>query len=132
MACDDREESGRGLWQYPDELADALERFGLAPSSHTPPLMVRTALNGLYRYELRRLRDRLLARQIQKPDYLAQVIVLRKKYWPLSLLPAAWERILSRRPLSTSATRDTGQGRKDESGQPARSGSQRSPVVRIR
>ncbi len=89
----DIDEDGRGDWQYPDELAEALARFGLAPTGRTPPLMVRTALNGLYRYELRRLRDRLLARQIQKPDYLAQVVVLRKKYWPLSLLPAAWERI---------------------------------------
>ena len=83
----------RGPWHYPAELADALARFGLAPSSHNAPTMVRDALNGLYRYELRRLRDRLIARQIEKPDYIEHVIGLRKKYWPLSLLPAAWERI---------------------------------------
>lgn len=82
-----------GPWRYPPELAEALGAFGLAPSSRSHPLEVRTALNGLYRYELRRLRDRLLARQLEKPEYVALVIGLRKKYWPLSLLPEAWERI---------------------------------------
>jgi hypothetical protein len=80
-------------WRYPPELSTALAGFGLAPSSVTHPRRVRDALNGLYRYELRRLRDRLLAREIEKPDYLAEVIALRKKYWPLSLLPEAWEDI---------------------------------------
>ena len=80
-------------WRYPAELLEALASFGLAPSSRTQPRAVRAALNGLYRYELRRLRDRLLAGQIEKPDYVGQVIGLRKKYWPLSLLPEVWERV---------------------------------------
>ncbi len=80
-------------WSYPPELAEALATFGMAPSGHTSPTLVRTALNALYRYELRRLRDRYLARQIAKPDYLDVVVHLRKKYWPLSMLPEVWERI---------------------------------------
>jgi hypothetical protein len=80
-------------WRYPPELSDALGAFGLAPSSRTEPRFVRDALNALYRYELRRERDRLLARQVGKPEYLAEVIRLRKKYWPLSLLPDVWEKI---------------------------------------
>jgi hypothetical protein len=80
-------------WSYPPELADALAAFGLAPSPHTPPLVVRDALNDLYRFELRRLRDEYLAKRIAKPDYLAHVVVLRKKYWPLTLQLPAWERI---------------------------------------
>ena len=46
-------------WTYPDELRSALVRFGLAPTAATPPALVRDALNDLYRYELRRMRDRL-------------------------------------------------------------------------
>jgi hypothetical protein len=81
------------VWTYPSELADALARFGLSPQPHTSPVFVRDALNDLYRYELRRLRDRLLAGQIAKPDYVGIVISLRKKYWPLSMLPQTWEEV---------------------------------------
>jgi hypothetical protein len=81
------------MWRYPPELFDALTTFGLAPSEHSEPRRVRDALNALYRFELRRERDRLLARQVAKPEYLANVIALRKKYWPLSMLPEVWERL---------------------------------------
>lgn len=80
-------------WHYPSELAEALRRFGLAPGADTPPLLVRDALNDLYRYQLRRLRDEYVARRIVKNDYLSRVVALRKKYWPLTLLPETWERI---------------------------------------
>lgn len=78
---------------YPDELAEALARFGLAPTPATPPTFVRNALNALYRYQLRRLRDGLLAGRLAKPAYLAAVVALRKRYWPLSMLPEVWERV---------------------------------------
>jgi hypothetical protein len=81
------------VWRYPPELTDALAGLGLAPSARTEPLLVRDALNGLYRYELRRLRDQLLAGVIARPDYIGVVITLRKKYWPLSMLPDVWVRI---------------------------------------
>ena len=81
------------MWRYPPDFVAALAAFGLVPTSRTPPVLVRDALNDLYRYELRRLRDRYLARAIAKPDYLAHVIVLRKKYWPLSLQIDGWERL---------------------------------------
>jgi hypothetical protein len=54
---------------------------------------VRDALNGLYRYEIRRLRDRLLAKEFPNDEYIGRVIALRKKYWPLSLQLPAWEKI---------------------------------------
>ena len=88
-------------WQYPSELQAALGTFGLAPVSDTPPAVVRDQLNDLYRFELRRLRDQLLAGAIPKPDYLDRVIVLRKRYWPLSLPLPAWEQIC--RPTSADA-----------------------------
>jgi hypothetical protein len=80
-------------WTYPRELLDALATFGLAPRPETPPRFVRDQLNELYRYEIRRLRDQLRAGIVQKPDYVGLVIALRKKYWPLTLQPAEWERI---------------------------------------
>ena len=54
---------------------------------------MRAALNDLYRYELRAMRDRLLAKEIEKAGYLDRVLVLRKKYWLLSIQLPAWEKI---------------------------------------
>lgn len=84
-----------GSWTYPDELGVALLALGLAPTPATPPSLVRDALNDLYRYELRRMRDGLRAGTIEKQDYLDLVISTRRKYWPLTLPLAAWERICS-------------------------------------
>jgi hypothetical protein len=81
------------VWTYPPEFRDALGQLGLAPRETTAPAVVRDALNDLYRYELRRMRDELRAGRIPKPDYLDRVVALRKKYWPLSLTLDAWERI---------------------------------------
>ena len=83
-------------WSYPPELIDALTAFGLSPTSATPPLLVRDALNDLYRYEIRRLRARLLAGEVEKSGYHALVVALRRKYWPLTLQPSAWERVVTR------------------------------------
>ena len=83
-------------WTYPDELSRALLAFGLKPVPTTPPLLVRGALNGLYRFEIRRLRQRLLDGHVDREHYVDEVIVLRKKYWPLALQPMHWEEIVVR------------------------------------
>ena len=80
-------------WLYPPEFLAALAGHGLAPSSATPPLFVRDAVNDLYRYELRRARDRHIRGDIAKIEYLDVVVALRKKYWLLTLPAVAWERI---------------------------------------
>ena len=80
-------------WIYPPEFIEALAGFGLAPTPETPPSLLRDALNDLYRYELRRMRDGLRAGQIEKVDYHGVVIAARKRYWPLSLPLPAWEKI---------------------------------------
>ena len=80
-------------WSYPPELLDVLLTFGLKPAATTPPSVVRAALNDLYRFEIRRLRQRLLDGAVAKANYIDEVIKLRKKYWPLSLQPEHWERI---------------------------------------
>jgi hypothetical protein len=81
-------------WAYSVELLEALGRFGLAPGPDTPPRLVRDQLNDLYRWEIRRLRDRLLAGEFPKADYVGHVVALRKKYWPLSFTPVQWETVL--------------------------------------
>jgi hypothetical protein len=81
------------VFRYPEELLAALGAFGLAPRATTPPAVVRDALNDLYRFELRRMRDRLRAGHIAATDYYGLVVALRKQYWPLSLTLDAWHRI---------------------------------------
>jgi hypothetical protein len=83
-------------WSYPPELFDVLLTFGLKPGPATPPRFVRDALNDLYRFEIRRLRQRMVEGLIEKARYSDEVIALRKKYWPLSLQPAQWERVCGR------------------------------------
>ena len=84
------------MWSYPPELLDVLLAFGLKPSSHTPPPLVRGALNDLYRFEIRRLRQRMVDGKVEKARYADEVVALRKKYWPLSLQPEHWEKICLR------------------------------------
>lgn len=80
-------------WRYPEELLTGLAEFGLAPTPHTPPRLVREQLSDLYRHEIRRLRARLLAGDVPKADYAGHVVALRKKYWPLSFTPEQLEKI---------------------------------------
>ena len=84
-------------WTYPEELAQALLMYGLKPTSVTPPLMVRDAVNDLYRYEIRRLRQRRHDGLVEKSRYVDEVILLRKRYWPLTLQPEHWEKICATR-----------------------------------
>lgn len=86
----------RQLWRYPEDLVEALLAYGLRPTPATPPLLVRSALNDLYRYEIKRLRQRLLDGRVEKARYVEEVITLRKRYWPLSLQAGQWERIVTR------------------------------------
>jgi hypothetical protein len=49
---------------------------------------VREYVNDLYRYEIRRLRDRLLRGEFPKNNYFDRVVLLRNKYSVLALRPA--------------------------------------------
>ena len=91
-------------WSYPPELLAALLAFGLSPTTTTPPSLVREALNDLYRFEIRRLRQRLVDGKVEKARYADAVIALRKRYWPLSLQASQWEEICRRRESTLSIT----------------------------
>ncbi|HXH06267.1 MAG TPA: hypothetical protein VNI83_06720 [Vicinamibacterales bacterium] len=77
-------------YRYEPEILAALAGLGIAPTEQTPPERARELANDLYRYELRRLRDRLRRREIEKSGYAAQVVALRRKYWVLSVPVTAW------------------------------------------
>lgn len=70
--------------RYKPEVLEQLATHGIRPSPATPPEKVHEFLNDLYRFELRRLRDRLLRREIAKPDYYDRVVEVRRRYLLLS------------------------------------------------
>ena len=77
-------------YRYRREVIDALARHGLAPGRDTPPQLLRDALNDLYRYEIRRLRLRLLRKDFPRSEYVPKVLGLRAKYLLLSMPMAEW------------------------------------------
>lgn len=78
------------LFRYRTDVLEQLCRHGIRPTPATPPALARELLNDLYRYELRRLRDRLLRHEFPKGDYFGQVVELRRKYALLSLRVTQW------------------------------------------
>ena len=54
---------------YKAEILEQLRAHGIQPTPETRPELVHEFVNDLYRYELRRLRDRLLRREVQKAQY---------------------------------------------------------------
>jgi hypothetical protein len=77
-------------YRYRQDVLDELVRHGLIPRPATSPQALRDAVSDLYRYEIRRLRDELLAHRIPKRDYASRVVELRKRYLLLSIPVALW------------------------------------------
>jgi hypothetical protein len=78
------------LYQYrPDVLAE-LWRHGVQPRDTTPPDLVRGFVNDLYRYELRKLRDRLLVGDVARTAYYDLVVQTRNRYRVLALKSVQW------------------------------------------
>ena len=76
--------------RYKQAILDSLWTHGVQPSPDTPPELVHDFVNDLYRYELRRLRDRLLRRDVRKSDYYDLVVEVRERYRSLALKPCQW------------------------------------------
>ena len=47
-------------FRYRGDIVDALWRYGVHPTARTRPELVHEFVSDLYRFELRRLRDRLV------------------------------------------------------------------------
>ncbi|MCH2254016.1 MAG: hypothetical protein MK365_12735 [Vicinamibacterales bacterium] len=77
-------------YTYHPKVSEDLGRFGLRPRPTTPPALAKEFVNDLYRYELRTLRARLVAREIPRQGYSDRVVELRKKYFLLSIRLDLW------------------------------------------
>jgi hypothetical protein len=77
-------------YSYRADVLEQLAGHGIMPTAATSPDLVHEYLNDLYRYELRRLRRRLLDHQILKADYFGHVVELRRKYPLLSVRRNLW------------------------------------------
>jgi hypothetical protein len=80
------------IYEYAPEALEQLAAHGLRPGPGSRPALVREALSDLYRYEIRRLRRRLLSGQIAREAYAGHVIALRRQYWLLSIPVERWVR----------------------------------------
>lgn len=77
-------------YRYRPAVVDQLWQHGIHPGPATPPELVREFVNDLYRYELRRLRDRLVRKEIPKTGYYDRVVEIRLRYPLLSVKPHQW------------------------------------------
>jgi hypothetical protein len=77
-------------YKYRDMVLVELARHGINPNEETPPEFAREFVNDLYLYEIRALRKRMRAGEIEKRDYAGRVEGLRKSYPILSLPVALW------------------------------------------
>ncbi len=78
------------VFTYHQQVLDALAGHGLIPTTRTSPQQLRDAVRDLYKYEIRRLRERLIAGEFPKRDYAGLVVTLRQRYWLLSIPMELW------------------------------------------
>ena len=76
------------VYRYRSDVLEKLGVHGIRPRPTTPPELAREYVNDLYRYEIRKLRDRLLRGEFPKHSYIDHVVSLRNKYSVLALRPA--------------------------------------------
>jgi hypothetical protein len=76
-----------GRFYYRSDVLEQLLCHGVRPTDHTRPGLVRDFVRDLYKYEIRRLRERYLRREFPKVEYARRVDALRRQY-PVLALPA--------------------------------------------
>ena len=74
-----------GRYRYRPEVLDCLRVHGVQPTDRTNPGLVRDYVRDLYKYEIRRLRERYLRREFSKSEYALKVDALRRQYPVLAL-----------------------------------------------
>ncbi len=78
------------LFAWDPDMIQALAVLGISPGPRSSPTLVKDYVSALYRYELRRLRDRYVAGEIAKAQFKTSIIELRPRYWMLSIPAARW------------------------------------------
>jgi hypothetical protein len=77
-------------YRYQPVILEELARFGVFPTAETPPALVHEFISDLYRFELRRLRERLVRGELARVDYADHVVELRRRYPLVSIRPSLW------------------------------------------
>jgi len=72
---------------YRADVLRELSRHGVQPTVHSRPELVRDFVRDLYKYEIRRLKERMLRNEFARAEYAARVEALRRQYPVLALLP---------------------------------------------
>ena len=72
------------------EILDELARHGLRPRPDTSAARLREQINDLYRFEIRKLRDRCRAGEFPVDDLSKHVMELRSRYILLSIPIQNW------------------------------------------
>jgi hypothetical protein len=80
----------RMTYTYRPEILAALLVHGVRPTPQTNPELVREYVRDLYKYEIRRLRERYLRHEFGKPEYSIRVDSLRRQYPVLALRARDW------------------------------------------
>lgn len=78
------------MFIYRVDVLEALLTHGVRPTPATDPEIVHEFVSDLYRYELRRLRSRLLRAEFPKHEYYGRVVALRNRYRVIALKPREW------------------------------------------
>ena len=82
----------RGPFDYRPDVLEQLGAHGVRPTDRTPPDVAHEFVSDLYRYEIRRLRDRLLRNEFPKAEYFERVVALRNRYRVIALRAGEWLR----------------------------------------
>lgn len=75
---------------FTPEVLEELGRHGLCPKPDTSPERLREQINDLYRFEIRKLRDRCRAGEFGTRALPGHVVALRRRYPLLSIPTAQW------------------------------------------
>ena len=77
-------------FHYRIDILEQLWKHGVQPTPATRPDLVRDYVRDLYKYEIRRLRERYLRREFPKLEYSERVDRLRREYPVLALRAQEW------------------------------------------
>ena len=80
----------RPVYRYREDVLAECRKYGVFPTERTPPELARSFIRDLYRYEIRKLRDRYVRTEFSKREYFDKVVELREKYPVLALVAQEW------------------------------------------
>jgi hypothetical protein len=79
--------SGRQTFTYRAEVLEQLAAHGVRPRPTTRPEVVHELISDLYRFEIRRMRQRLIRGEFVRSEYFGRIVELRRRYPLVSLKP---------------------------------------------